>query len=117
MNLVDVGAKTSGSTLNMVAQTFDTMFGQGNGKLNLGANGTNNPQVRNVLNVTDGILNLTDSSNSTGSLVSGEGLINANSLGMQGNRNFRQQVSCPLGTMPAISHSAQIPWFLRADWL
>lgn len=79
MNLVDVGAKTSGSTLNMVAQTFDTMFGQGNGKLNLGANGTNNPQVRNVLNVTDGILNLTDSSNSTGSLVSGEGLINANS--------------------------------------
>lgn len=79
MNLVDVGAKTSGSTLNMVAQTFDAMFGQGNGKLNLGANGTNNPQVRNVLNVTDGILNLTDSSNSTGSLVSGEGLINANS--------------------------------------
>lgn len=79
MNLADVGAKTSGSTLNMSSQTFDAMFGQGNGKLNLGANGTNNPQVRNVLNVTDGILNLTDSSNSTGSLVSGEGLINANS--------------------------------------
>ena len=79
MNLVDVGAKTSGSTLNMVSQTFDAMFGQGKGKLNLGANGTNNPQVRNVLNVTDGILNLTDSSNTTGSLVSGEGLINANS--------------------------------------
>lgn len=79
MNLADVGAKTSGSTLNMSSQTFDAMFGQGKGKLNLGANGTNNPQVRNVLNVTDGILNLTDSSNSTGSLVSGEGLINANS--------------------------------------
>lgn len=79
MNLADVGAKTSGSTLNMSSQTFDVMFGQGKGKLNLGANGTNNPQVRNVLNVTDGILNLTDSSNSTGSLVSGEGLINANS--------------------------------------
>lgn len=79
MNLADVGAKTSGSTLNMSSQTFDAMFGQGKGKLNLGANGTNNPQVRNVLNVTDGILNLTDSSNLTGSLVSGEGLINANS--------------------------------------
>lgn len=79
MNLADVGAKTSGSTLNMSSQTFDAMFGQGQGKLNLGANGTNNPQVRNVLNVTDGILNLTDSSNTTGSLVSGEGLINADS--------------------------------------
>lgn len=79
MNLADVGAKTSGSTLNMVSQAFDAMFGQGKGKLNLGAKGTTDPQVRNVLNVTDGILNLTDSSNSTGSLVSGEGLINANS--------------------------------------
>ncbi len=79
MNLADVGAKTSGSTLNMVSQAFDAMFGQGKGKLNLGAKGTTDPQVRNVLNVTDGILNLTDSPNSTGSLVSGEGLINANS--------------------------------------
>lgn len=79
MNLADVGAKTSGSTLNMSSQTFDAMFGQGKGKLNLGASGTNNPQVRNILNVTDGELNLTDSSNTTGSLVSGEGLINADS--------------------------------------
>lgn len=79
MNLADVGAKTSGSTLNMVSQAFDAMFGPGKGKLNLGAKGTTDPQVRNILNVTDGILNLTDSSNSTGSLVSGEGLINANS--------------------------------------
>ena len=79
MNLVDVGAKTSGSTLNMVSQAFDAMFGQGNGKLNLGAKGTNDPQVRNILNVTGGELNLTNSSDETGSLVSGEGLIIANS--------------------------------------
>lgn len=79
MNLVDVGAKTSGSTLNMVSQAFDAMFGQGKGKLNLGAKGTNDPQVRNILNVTGGELNLTNSSDETGSLVSGEGLIIANS--------------------------------------
>lgn len=79
MNLVDVEAKTSGSTLNMVSQAFDAMFGQGNGKLNLGAKGTNDPQVRNILNVTGGELNLTNSSDETGSLVSGEGLIIANS--------------------------------------
>ena len=79
MNLVDVGAKTSGSTLNMVSQAFDTMFGQGKGKLNLGAKGTTDPQVRNILNVTGGELNLTNSSDETGSLVSGEGLIIANS--------------------------------------
>lgn len=79
MNLVDVGAKTSGSTLNMVSQAFDAMFGQGNGKLNLGAKGTTDPQVRNILNVTGGELNLTNSSDETGSLVSGEGLIIANS--------------------------------------
>ena len=78
MNLVDVGAKTSGSTLNMVSQAFDTMFGQGKGKLNLGAKGTTDPQVRNILNVTGGELNLTNSSDETGSLVSGEGLIIAN---------------------------------------
>lgn len=78
MNLVDVGAKTSGSTLNMVSQAFDTMFGQGKGKLNLGAKGTTDPQVRNILNVTEGELNLTNSSDETGSLVSGEGLIIAN---------------------------------------
>lgn len=79
MNLVDVGAKTSGSTLNMVSQAFDAMFGQGKGKLNLGAKGTTDPQVRNILNVTGGELNLTNSSDETGSLVSGEGLIIANS--------------------------------------
>ena len=79
MNLVDVGAKTSGSTLNMVSQAFDAMFGQGKGKLNLGAKGTNDPQVRNILNVTGGELKLTNSSDETGSLVSGEGLIIANS--------------------------------------
>lgn len=79
MNLVDVGAKTSGSTLNMVSQAFDTMFGQGKGKLNLGAKGTTDPQVRNILNITGGELNLTNSSDETGSLVSGEGLIIANS--------------------------------------
>ena len=79
MNLVDVEAKTSGSTLNMVSQAFDAMFGQGKGKLNLGAKGTTDPQVRNILNVTGGELNLTNSSDETGSLVSGEGLIIANS--------------------------------------
>lgn len=79
MNLVDVGAKTSGSTLNMVSQAFDAMFGQDKGKLNLGAKGTTDPQVRNILNVTGGALNLTNSSDETGSLVSGEGLIIANS--------------------------------------
>lgn len=79
MNLVDVGAKTSGSTLNMVSQAFDAMFGRGKGKLNLGAKGTTDPQVRNILNVTGGALNLTNSSDETGSLVSGEGLIIANS--------------------------------------
>lgn len=79
MNLVDVGAKTSGSTLNMVSQAFDAMFGRGKGKLNLGAKGTTDPQVRNILNVTGGELNLTNSSDETGSLVSGEGLIIANS--------------------------------------
>lgn len=79
MNLADVGAKTSGSTLNMVSQAFDAMFGQGKGKLNLGAKGTTDPQVRNILNVTGGELNLTNSSDETGSLVSGEGLIIANS--------------------------------------
>lgn len=79
MNLVDVEAKTSGSTLNMVSQAFDAMFGLGKGKLNLGAKGTTDPQVRNILNVTGGELNLTNSSDETGSLVSGEGLIIANS--------------------------------------
>lgn len=79
MNLVDVEAKTSGSTLNMVSQAFDAMFGQGKGKLNLGAKGTTDLQVRNILNVTGGELNLTNSSDETGSLVSGEGLIIANS--------------------------------------
>ena len=79
MNLVDVGAKTSGSTLNMESQAFDTMFGQGKGKLNLGAKGTTDPQIRNILNVTGGELKLTNSSDETGSLVSGEGLIIANS--------------------------------------
>lgn len=79
MNLVDVGAKTSGSTLNMVSQAFDAMFGRDKGKLNLGAKGTTDPQVRNILNVTGGELNLTNSSDETGSLVSGEGLIIANS--------------------------------------
>lgn len=79
MNLVDVGAKTSGSTLNMVSQAFDAMFGHGKGKLNLGAKGTTDPQVRNILNVTGGELKLTNSSDETGSFVSGEGLIIANS--------------------------------------